>query len=176
MEQTPLALGAASAGNRLDNLGLFSVLILYEVADEDEAVVTAVWPLQTGVVGVEGVVVYSGGVHWGPFPLGRAPGCANTCGAVSYLTPSTLPQVTTNSYKYGRIFPVNYGAMEVNVETLKELRINAGLSQRELAIRAGLTPGAVWQVEHRGSGSPATLKKVADVLGVRPVDLLEEGR
>jgi transcriptional regulator with XRE-family HTH domain len=66
--------------------------------------------------------------------------------------------------------------MEVNVETLKELRINAGLSQRELAIRAGLTPGAVWQVEHRGSGSPATLKKVADVLGVRPVDLLEEGR
>ncbi len=66
--------------------------------------------------------------------------------------------------------------MEVNVETLKELRINAGLSQRELAIRAGLTPGAVWQVEHRGSGSPATLKKVADVLGVRPVDLLKEGR
>jgi len=66
--------------------------------------------------------------------------------------------------------------MEVNVETLKELRINAGLSQRELALRAGLTPGAVWQVEHRGSGSPATLKKVADVLGVRPVDLLEGGR
>ncbi len=66
--------------------------------------------------------------------------------------------------------------MEVNVETLKELRINAGLSQRELAIRAGLTPGAVWQVEHRGSGSPATLKKVADVLGVRPVELLKEGR
>ncbi len=63
--------------------------------------------------------------------------------------------------------------MEVNVEKLKELRINAGLSQRELAARAGLTPGAVWQVEHRGSGSPATLKKVADVLGVKPVDLLK---
>ncbi len=66
--------------------------------------------------------------------------------------------------------------MEVNVETLKELRINAGLSQRELGIRAGLTPGAVWQVEHRSSGSPATLKKLADVLGVRPVDLLRKGR
>jgi transcriptional regulator with XRE-family HTH domain len=65
--------------------------------------------------------------------------------------------------------------MEVNVEKLKELRINAGLSQRELAIRAGLTPGAVWQVEHRGSGSPATLKKLADILRVRPVDLLREG-
>jgi transcriptional regulator with XRE-family HTH domain len=65
--------------------------------------------------------------------------------------------------------------MEVNVEKLKEMRINAGLSQRELAIRAGLTPGAVWQVEHRGSGSPATLKKLADILRVRPVDLLREG-
>ena len=71
---------------------------------------------------------------------------------------------------------VNYGAMEVDVGKLKELRINAGLSQRELAARAGLTSGAVWQVEHRGSGSPATLKKIADVLGVRPVDLLAEGR
>ena len=65
--------------------------------------------------------------------------------------------------------------MEVNVEKLKEMRINAGLSQRELAMRAGLTPGAVWQVEHRGSGSPATLKKLADILRVRPVDLLREG-
>jgi transcriptional regulator with XRE-family HTH domain len=62
--------------------------------------------------------------------------------------------------------------VEVDVEKLKELRINAGLSQRELAMRAGLTPGAVWQVEHRGSGSPATLKKIGDVLGVKPVELV----
>jgi transcriptional regulator with XRE-family HTH domain len=65
--------------------------------------------------------------------------------------------------------------VEVDVNKLKELRINAGLSQRELATKAGLTPGAVWQVEHRGSGRPDTLKKIADVLGVRPVDLLKEG-
>ena len=91
MEQTPLALGAASAGNRLDNLGLFSVLILYEVADEDEAVVTAVWPLQTGVVGVEGVVVYSGGVHWGPFPLGRASGSYRSFGASSLSDSLIVP-------------------------------------------------------------------------------------
>ena len=61
------------------------------------------------------------------------------------------------------------------MEKLKELRINAGLSKRALATRAGLTPGAVWQVEHRGSGSPATLKRLADVLGVRPIDLLKKG-
>ena len=60
--------------------------------------------------------------------------------------------------------------------TLQELRINQGLSQRQLADRAGLSPGAVWRLEHHGSGRPATLKKVADVLGVRPVDLLKERR
>ena len=87
-----------------------------------------------------------------------------------------LPQFFTNVYKYGKIVTVNYGTVEVDVDKLKELRINAGFSQRELATRAGLTPGAVWQVEQRGSGSPATLKKIADVLRVRPVDLLKKGR
>jgi transcriptional regulator with XRE-family HTH domain len=85
-------------------------------------------------------------------------------------------QISTNVYKYGRIITVDYGTVEVDVDTLKDRRINAGLSQRELATRAGLTPGAVWQVEHRGSGSPATLKKIADVLGIRPVDLLKKNR
>jgi transcriptional regulator with XRE-family HTH domain len=66
--------------------------------------------------------------------------------------------------------------VEVDVATLQKLRINQGLSQRKLADRAGLSPGAVWRLEHHGSGRPDTLKKVADVLGVRPVDLLKEGR
>ena len=101
----------------------------------------------------------------------RAPGCPTTCGAIS-LSNYILPQFFTNVYKYDKIVTVNYGTVEVEVDKLKELRINAGLSQRELATRAGLTPGAVWQVEQRGSGSPATLKKIADILGVRPVDLL----
>jgi DNA-binding XRE family transcriptional regulator len=108
--------------------------------------------------------------------VGRAPGCCCTCGATSLSDTYTILQMFTNIYRYGRIFTVNYGTVEVDVDKLKELRINAGLSQRELATRASLTPGAVWQVEHRGSGSPATLKKLADVLGVRPVDLLKQGR
>ncbi|HLL56727.1 MAG TPA: helix-turn-helix transcriptional regulator [Rubrobacteraceae bacterium] len=65
--------------------------------------------------------------------------------------------------------------MEVNVEKLQELRINQGLSQRRLAEKAGLSPGAVWRLEERGSGRPDTLKKLADVLGVRPTDLLRQG-
>jgi DNA-binding XRE family transcriptional regulator len=107
--------------------------------------------------------------------VGRAPGCSNTCGAIT-LSNYILLQFFTNVYKYDKIVTVNYGTVEVDVDKLKELRINAGFSQRELATRAGLTPGAVWQVEQRGSGSPATLKKIADVLGVRPVDLLKKGR
>ena len=59
---------------------------------------------------------------------------------------------------------------------LQELRIDRGLSQRQLAERAGLSPGAVWRLEQRGSGHPNTLKKIADVLGVRPTDLLKKGR
>ncbi len=74
------------------------------------------------------------------------------------------------------MFLVNYLAVEVDVAILKELRINQGLSQRQLAERAGLSPGAVWNLEKRGSGHPDTLKKVADVLGVQPVDLLKKGR
>jgi len=66
--------------------------------------------------------------------------------------------------------------VEVDVATLQELRINQGLSQRQLAERAGLSPGAVWRLEHQGSGHPDTLKKVADVLSVRAVDLLKEQR
>jgi transcriptional regulator with XRE-family HTH domain len=65
--------------------------------------------------------------------------------------------------------------MEVDVNKLKELRLNQGLSTRALAERAGLSPSAVWQVEARGSGHPATLKKIADVLGVKAVDLLKQG-
>ena len=57
---------------------------------------------------------------------------------------------------------------------LRELRLNQGYSARALSKRAGLTDAAVWMVENRGSAKPETLKKIADVLGVKVVDLLEE--
>lgn len=58
------------------------------------------------------------------------------------------------------------------MDKIKELRIDQGLSQRQLAIRAGLSPGAVAALERRGSGRPETLKKIADVLGVRASQLV----
>ena len=60
------------------------------------------------------------------------------------------------------------------MQKLRELRIDQGLSQRQLAEKAGLSPGAVWTVEERGSGRPDTLKKIADVLGVRASELVKD--
>ncbi len=61
----------------------------------------------------------------------------------------------------------------MNVDRLKELRIDQGLSQRALAQRAGLSQTSVWKIERGGGANPATLKKLADVLGVRPTALVK---
>lgn len=65
--------------------------------------------------------------------------------------------------------------MEIDVDKLTELRIDAGLSQRALAERAGLSHNTVFNIEARGSARPDTLKKIADVLGVRASELLRKG-
>jgi transcriptional regulator with XRE-family HTH domain len=77
----------------------------------------------------------------------------------------------TNIYRYGRINPVNYKGMEVNLEKLRQMRIDQGLSQRQLSFKAGLSAGAVAVVEQRGRAHPETLKKLADLLGVRASEL-----
>jgi transcriptional regulator with XRE-family HTH domain len=66
--------------------------------------------------------------------------------------------------------------LEVDVDKLMELRINCGLSQRRLAELAGVANTSVWKIEHGGGANPATLKKLADVLGVKPVELVKERR
>lgn len=57
------------------------------------------------------------------------------------------------------------------MKTLTELRTQRGFSRRQLALRAGLSPGAVSMAERRGSASLETLKKLGDVLGVDPDEL-----
>ena len=61
------------------------------------------------------------------------------------------------------------------MDKVQQLRIDQGLSQRQLAEKAGLSPGAVWRLERRGSGRPDTLKKIADVFGVRASELVKGG-
>jgi transcriptional regulator with XRE-family HTH domain len=45
-----------------------------------------------------------------------------------------------------------------------------------LAELAGVSNTSVWKIEQGGGANPATLKKLADVLGVRPTDLLKQER
>jgi transcriptional regulator with XRE-family HTH domain len=62
----------------------------------------------------------------------------------------------------------------VNVAKLKELRIDRGLSQRRLSELAGVSNTTVWHIERGAGASPATLKKLADVLGVRASELIKD--
>jgi len=52
---------------------------------------------------------------------------------------------------------------------LKELRINAGLSQTELASKAGVPQSSISRIEGENVTvvSPKAMKKIADVLGVK---------
>ncbi len=62
--------------------------------------------------------------------------------------------------------------MEVNVERLRQLRVDKGWSQRKLAEEAGVTQTTVWKIEHGGGAQAATLKKLGDALGVRASELM----
>ena len=64
--------------------------------------------------------------------------------------------------------------MEVKLDKLRQMRIDQGLSQRQLSLKAGLSAGAVAGVEQRGRAHPDTLKMIADVLGVRASELVKD--
>jgi transcriptional regulator with XRE-family HTH domain len=55
---------------------------------------------------------------------------------------------------------------------LRELREAAVLTQAELAERAGVSPDAIRDIENgRVQPRPRTLRKIAEALGMSPVDL-----
>ncbi len=58
--------------------------------------------------------------------------------------------------------------------TLKEARMGAYLTTRELAKRAGVAASTLWRIE-QGKHIPhiSTMRKIADVLGVHPSDIAE---
>ena len=50
---------------------------------------------------------------------------------------------------------------------IKRARMAAGLTQRELALRSGVSPGLVGQIEsHRTQPGRETLRRLCDVLGI----------
>jgi transcriptional regulator with XRE-family HTH domain len=64
--------------------------------------------------------------------------------------------------------------MEVDVSMMKALRQERVLSQRELARMAGLTQMTVWRLENGyRDARPGTIRKLAQVLGVEPKELVK---
>ena len=64
--------------------------------------------------------------------------------------------------------------MEVDVSKMKALRQERVLSQRELARMAGLTQMTVWRLENGyRAARPGTIRKLAQVLGVEPKELVK---
>jgi transcriptional regulator with XRE-family HTH domain len=64
--------------------------------------------------------------------------------------------------------------MEVDVSKMKALRQERVLSQRELAYMAGLTQMTVWRLENGyRDARPGTIRKLAQVLGVEPKELVK---
>ena len=58
---------------------------------------------------------------------------------------------------------------------LKRLRVGRGLTQRELASSANMSPSTIVLLEKRGKNEgfhPSTVRKLAGALGVEPDDLL----
>ena len=50
---------------------------------------------------------------------------------------------------------------------VREARTSSGLSQAELATRAGVTTNTVWEMENQGSGTVAVLSKIIAALDLR---------
>ncbi len=66
--------------------------------------------------------------------------------------------------------------MATTGEKLKRLRRGSGLTQVELAGKAGISQSTIAQIEtgEPKTPHPRTLKKLAEALGVRPFELLED--
>jgi transcriptional regulator with XRE-family HTH domain len=64
--------------------------------------------------------------------------------------------------------------MEVNVARLRELRRQRVLSMRELEDRSGVSYNTIWRLENGLTGAhPRTLRRLAEVLGVEPSELVK---
>ena len=56
--------------------------------------------------------------------------------------------------------------MDKIIDELDQARVAAGMSQRELSVRAGLTPTHWWQISRRTrSAEFGTLERIANALG-----------
>lgn len=62
-----------------------------------------------------------------------------------------------------------------SADALKELRGAQGLSQQDLAHKAGVSYRTISTIENGGRARATTLRKIADALGIPLADLLNPG-
>jgi DNA-binding Xre family transcriptional regulator len=70
---------------------------------------------------------------------------------------------------------IRYGRKGINLGGLKARRLEAGLSQRELARMVGTNQTTIHRLEEKYGGRkayPKTIRKLCQALGVRPADLI----
>lgn len=60
-----------------------------------------------------------------------------------------------------------------DTEKLELLALDCGMSIHQLAITAGLSGCAIYQTNRRNGAAPATIAKVAAVLGVKPSEIVQ---
>jgi transcriptional regulator with XRE-family HTH domain len=64
--------------------------------------------------------------------------------------------------------------MATTSERIRQARVRAVWGQAELARAAGMSVAGLWQIEHgQREPRPATIRKIAEVLGVPPQDLVQ---
>jgi transcriptional regulator with XRE-family HTH domain len=61
----------------------------------------------------------------------------------------------------------------VTLPGLRRARLNAALSQRDLARRAGVAASTITRIETGAQAHPSTMRKLADALGCTPRDLMQ---
>ncbi|MGF1472007.1 MAG: helix-turn-helix domain-containing protein [Rubrobacteraceae bacterium] len=59
---------------------------------------------------------------------------------------------------------------------LRRLRLEAALTQRELATQAGVSQDLITRVENGRKPHPTTVRKLAAALGVEPAELVRDER
>ncbi len=62
----------------------------------------------------------------------------------------------------------------MNIQRLRELRRQKVLSMRELEEMSGVSYNTIWRLENGITGAqPRTIRKIAQVLGVDPAELVK---
>jgi DNA-binding XRE family transcriptional regulator len=106
--------------------------------------------------------------------MGRAPGCSNTAGAISFYDTLILPYYRLVA-KILSVYNQHMGKrISVNGRRLQQLRVEQALTLRTLGERSGISYDTINKLElGRRPAHASTIRKLAEALGVEPRELMK---